>query len=210
MRKQNILFDLGNVVLDWDTEKLVNSLDLTESKKKVIEKELFNNHYWTELDQGVITEKEVIQNIAAKGELTVTELQYCFEEARKSLTEIPATIKLMEELYTSGVNMYCLSNMAIETYRFIENRKFFEYFKGVVISGFIKIIKPDSEIFRHTLDKFNLAPESVTFIDDSYVNIQTAQKFGINCVHFKRTSDCYKQIRENITLQKFDILNTKD
>ena len=191
----NILFDIGNVILEWDTEKLVKGLDLNESKKLIIKKELFNNSFWTDLDQGIITEEEVIQYIAAKGELTITELEYCFVEARKSLIEIPATIELMEELHNYGINMYCLSNMAIETYNFIKNKPFFDYFNKIVISGFIKMIKPDSDIFQHTLEKFSLQPDNVTFIDDSYVNIETAEKFGISCVHFKRTDDCYKKIR---------------
>ncbi len=30
----NIIFDLGNVVIDWTPEKILNNLDLPESKKK--------------------------------------------------------------------------------------------------------------------------------------------------------------------------------
>ncbi|MCK5529157.1 MAG: HAD family phosphatase [Kiritimatiellae bacterium] len=198
MTKQSILFDLGNVVVDWDINRLIQNLELSESKKSLVKKELFNNHYWTDLDQGIITEEEVTQRIAEKSDLTIPELEYCFLAAKQSLIDIPETITLMEELHSAGIKMYCLSNMSIETYRFIEKHKFFNYFQDIVISGFIKVIKPHSEIFQHMLDKFALKPEEITFIDDSYVNIKTAEKFGINTIHFKRTADSYQQVRDAI------------
>ena len=198
MPKQNILFDLGNVVVDWNIDKLTQSLELCDAKKLIAQKELFNNHYWTDLDEGIITEEEVTKRIAKKSDLTIPELEHCLLTAKKSLTEIPETITLMKELHNASINMYCLSNMSIETYSFIKNHNFFNYFQDIVISGFIKMIKPHSEIFQHMLDKFDLAPEAITFIDDSYVNIKTAEKFGINTIHFKRTADSYQQVRDAI------------
>jgi putative hydrolase of the HAD superfamily len=191
----NLLFDLGNVVLNWNTEQLIQNLPLNEAKKLIIKKELFNNSYWTDLDQGIITEKEVTQQIAEKGELTIADIELCLIAAKNSLIEIDTTIELMEELRIAGINMYCLSNMSVETYSFIKEKPLFKYFNDIVVSGFIKMIKPDSDIFRYTLDKFNILPEETIFVDDSHANTTTAEKFGINCVHFKRTSDCYWKIR---------------
>ena len=91
--------------------------------------------------------------------------------------------------------MYCLSNMPVETYHFIQDRPFFDYFEGYVMAGWVKMMKPEPEIFTYTLNKFGLSPEQTVFIDDSAANIAVAEKMGIHTVHFKRTAACYRQIR---------------
>lgn len=191
----NILFDLGNVVVDWNTEKVVSSLSLTKEKKLVIKNKLFGHSVWWDLDEGLKTESEVAQHLVETTELTFAEVENTFLAAKESLTDIPATIKLMEEFHIAGVKMFALSNMSVETYKFIKNRSFFDYFEDVVISGFIKITKPSPEIFEYTLNKFGLLPRDLFFVDDSFRNVTAAEQLGIESIHFKRTPECYAKIR---------------
>jgi hypothetical protein len=43
---------------------------------------------------------------------------------------------------------------------------FFELFDGIVISGQIKLVKPDRAIFDHLVQRFAIDPKDTIFIDD--------------------------------------------
>lgn len=195
-----VLFDLGNVVLNWDTRSIVQGLQIDEPKQTLVKKELFGHRDWLDFDRGLVTEQELIGGVAKRSGLDIPALEHCLLQAKKSLIEIEATIELMTEIHSSGIEMYCLSNMPTETFDYIKSRSFFNFFSGVVISGNIKMMKPEPEIFSYTLNRFNLSAGSTLFVDDSLANIMAAEKMGISCVHFKRTDDCYRKIRNALEL----------
>ena len=45
-------------------------------------------------------------------------------------------------------------------------------------------MKPDPEIYRILLERFNLKPEECVFIDDFPKNIEAARKAGMNGIVF--------------------------
>lgn len=194
------LFDLGNVVLNWDPLTVVRSLQLSDKEKNLIMDHLFGHGDWLDFDKGLVTEEKLLGRVAKRSGISLSDLQHCLLQTKKSLTDIEKTVDLMQELHLSGIEMYCLSNMPVETFEFVKNRPLFKYFSGVVISGSIKMIKPEMEIFTYTLDKLRLSAESTLFIDDSLANILAAKKVGINGVLFKRTDHCYQKIRRILEL----------
>ncbi len=190
-----ILFDLGNVVIDWNVQKIMAALELSDNKKMIIQSSLFENGTWDKLDKGLFTEKEVAENLVNNSVLEHEDMRLVFQQTKVSLENIQSTINLMHELSTAAVPMYALSNMSIETYSHIKDRQFFNFFEDFVISGYIKMAKPEAAIFEYTLNKFGLNPAETLFIDDSYPNIETAEALGIQCLHFKRSDSCYQKIR---------------
>ncbi|GAI69923.1 unnamed protein product, partial [marine sediment metagenome] len=59
-----------------------------------------------------------------------------------------------------------------------------------------KVSKPDDKIYNICIKKVNVEPQHILFIDDSKVNLNAAQKMGINILKF---TDCknMKNIIEN-------------
>ena len=70
----------------------------------------------------------------------------------------------------------------------------------MVISAEEKLIKPDPALFELVLKRYRLNAEEVYFIDDSMPNIVAARELGMQALHFKRSDDCYRQIREAFKL----------
>ncbi len=200
----NVLFDLGNVVVEWNIEKVINSLQLNPEQKEIARREIFDNKIWWHLDEGIITEEDACRIIEERCTLTLPEIRHCFSMARESLSDIPETIQLMQELKKADIPIYCLSNMAIKTYEFLQARPFFTYFTDIVISGFIKMTKPSPDIFHYTLNKFNLTAKDVFFIDDSARNIATAEKLGLKTLLFSPTPESYQIIRNTTGLPPAD------
>lgn len=195
----NVLFDLGNVVINWDTQDVVEQLDVPWAQKEIIQRELFDHTDWSDLDHGVTSEPEVVQRICDRTTLTASVVNQALDAARMSLTPISESVDLMRELHNAGLPIYCLSNMSVETYRHIKDKMaFFDCFAGIVISGLEKCMKPNPAIFQLTLNRFSLEPGSTFFIDDSEANIVAASELGIQNYHFKRTAQCYADIRERL------------
>ena len=61
---------------------------------------------------------------------------------------------------------------------------FLRLFDGIVVSGKVKLAKPDPAIYEHMLSEFKLNPRETLFIDDRRENVQTAWDLGINATQF--------------------------
>jgi 2-haloacid dehalogenase len=98
---------------------------------------------------------------------------------------IEGTVEVFSELKETGVPCYALSNMERENWeRRFEIYDFLGWFDGYFISGLEGVIKPDSEYFERALERFNLRPDEVLFIDDRPENTATAMALGMPTVVF--------------------------
>lgn len=57
-------------------------------------------------------------------------------------------------------------------------------FDVVVSSSEVGMIKPHSEIYRRTLQKLNVRPEEMMFIDDREENVRGAEAVGIHSIRY--------------------------
>src|SRR5204863_9082631 len=96
------------------------------------------------------------------------------------------TVEILQELRRAGVACYALSNMERESYpRRVARYPFLSWFDGAVVSGFEGVIKPDPEIFRLLLSRFDLRPERTLVSDDSAANVEAARGLGMHALHFR-------------------------
>jgi 2-haloacid dehalogenase len=98
---------------------------------------------------------------------------------------IDGTVEIMEKLVTDGHDVTMLTNWAPDT--FVEARKRFLFLdspRGVTVSGFVKLIKPDPKIYEHHATAFELQPAATLFIDDNQKNVDAARAAGWKAIHF--------------------------
>jgi putative hydrolase of the HAD superfamily len=190
----NLLLDLGNVVLDWDPQRILAQMPLSPARREQLQSQLFAHSDWLDFDCGLVDEAALIKRVSGRCDFSPAELAHCLMLTKQSLTEIEPTVALMARAHQAGISQYCLSNMPTQIYNFIKEKPFFNYFSGVVISADVKMIKPSAALFRYTLDHFALRAEDTLFVDDSAANIAAAQALGIECLHFKRSPACYRAI----------------
>lgn len=195
-QKKTVIFDLGNVMLNWDIEQVLDSLAFDETTTDLLREELFHHQDWQDMDHGKLSEQDVTGRICSRSSLDRTTVEKALLEAKKSLAPIEKSEVLMREIHDKGIQIYCLSNMSRETYAHIRNYSFFDLFSGIVISGIEGCKKPDDVIFHLIIDRFELEPSQALFIDDTFSNIETARKIGLNAHHFKRNDACYESIRK--------------
>ena len=198
MRKPVVIFDLGNVVLDWNFARVLDSLELAPDSRDSLERELFAHADWHALDRGAKTEAEVAAEVCARSSLDRDLLERTFDAARESLTSLDATVALLHELAAAGHRLFCLSNMSRETWAYIRGRAYFELFDGIVISALEGCVKPQPEIYRRLLRRYDIAPADAFFIDDLAANVDAARELGIDAYRFRRTPECYDRIRRSV------------
>ncbi|MDA9050654.1 HAD family phosphatase [Pseudomonadales bacterium] len=191
-----VIFDLGNVLLDWNTELVLAGLKLPNSALKLLRDELFGHQDWLDMDHGKVAEPIVAARVSTRTGLPISVIEAALQAAKDSLLPIPASVDLMTEIHDRGFELVCLSNMSRETYAHVRHLDFFKLFAGIVISGHEGCMKPGADIFQLTLQRFDLSPTKTLFIDDSLPNILQAQQLGISTLHFKRTDHCYAGIRQ--------------
>jgi FMN phosphatase YigB (HAD superfamily) len=93
------------------------------------------------------------------------------------------------------VPLYCLSNISADIFEYLRERhSFWHVFKGIVISGAIKMMKPEPEIFHHLLGLYGLEAHETAFVDDNAPNVEAARTLGIHTVWFKNAGQCEAEL----------------
>lgn len=179
---KNIIFDLGNVIINYNQKKIINNFTEKEEEIKYIYDEIFHAPEWTLMDLGDITNDEAIEIINKRNEFKYEKLtqEFLHEWYKKQLINRDI-VEIAKILKNNGYNLFVLSNMANQTYEYFKNDEFFSLCTGIVISAHEHVKKPDEKVYRLLLDRYNLNAEECLFIDDddSGKNYETANKIGI-------------------------------
>lgn len=193
---KNIIFDLGNVLLSFNPMEYLRS-KISEDKIGEVFKAIFQSEEWIMLDRGTITEKEAVNNIIEKNSIYREDINLAFEDWYGILKPIEETIKVLEDLKSKGYNIYYLSNFHELAFKEVSTKNsFFELFDGGVVSYEEKIIKPEEEIYRLILKRYNLEPSETIFIDDTKANVEGASKLGITTVFLENPNTLREELRK--------------
>jgi FMN phosphatase YigB (HAD superfamily) len=113
---------------------------------------------------------------------------------------IKKTVMVMEELTQLGYQHHLGSNIGKTVYDdcMAKFPTIFNVFKQIIIpfeAEDTKIIKkPNPLFFRAYLEKHNLQPEQIIFIDDKVANVQAARSLGMHAIHFKNPHQLRKEL----------------
>ena len=177
---KNIIFDIGNVILNFDYERVLNEYTKNKEKQEFIRKNIYNSKEWlgnSILDLGYITKDEAIRNVQERTNHTNDKLIFDFWKNCNKYSYIDKNIlKIINILKEKGYKIYLLSNMNKDMHNHIKKSKLFEIVDGYVLSYKEHQIKPNEDIYITLIKRYNINPEESIFIDDNKRNIETANK----------------------------------
>lgn len=200
---RNVIFDIGGVILNWDTDAIINTFVQTvfddaaaqNEYAKILKRDVFGHADWLATDAGTLTAADAIAQFAARTNQPVTEMQRLWDHCSEMLTLREDTFTLMQTLEQRGIPLYCLSNMPVERFEDLQKRfDLWSIFQGIVISGEIKMMKPDTEIFEYLLQTYDLAAADCIFLDDTEKNVVGAKAVGIEAIRFVDAADCQREL----------------
>jgi 2-haloacid dehalogenase len=182
-----LVFDFGGVLVDWNPRHLYRKI--FGGDEAAMESFLAEIHFY-EWNQHQDAGRPFSVAVA---ELCQKHPQYCdlirlyddrYEESIRG--PIWPTVKILEALKKAGYPLYGLSNWPEEKYKLVRPKyPFFDLFDDIVISGEVRIAKPDLGIFTILLARAHREAWQCVYIDDSIGNIEVAQEIGFHCIHFK-------------------------
>jgi 2-haloacid dehalogenase len=180
------VFDLGGVLIDWNPRYLYRKL--FDGDELAMEHFLANvcTASWNDQQDAGRTFAEgcaLLKKIhPGKGEL----IDAWIERYAEMLGgEIPGTVGILAELRSGGTPLYALSNWSTETFPMAEERfAFLKWFRGVLLSGAVRLTKPDRRIFEAFCETFAIDPARAVYIDDRIENVEAASALGMHGVVF--------------------------
>ena len=188
----DIILDMGNVLLEWNKDKILRGVVKTEKDYMILDKAIFQSGLWERLDLGTLTREElvlkVVSMIGSIYQEKVQEVVWNWPSYIEIYTEV---FPLLARLKEKGHRIFVLSNTSPVFYELLEEQlsPLNEILDGFVLSCDIKAIKPDPKMFEEILHKYQLDPVNCIFLDDVKDNTKMAESLGIKAYQVKHRSD---------------------
>lgn len=198
-RPDLVLFDLGGVLIDWDPRRLYRKLIDDEAAMEAFLATVCTPAWNLELDRGRPFAEAVGELVAAHPEKRPLIEAYQQRWLEMVGGPIEGTVALLEALAARETPLRALTNWSAETFALVHPDPayaFLERFAHIYVSGELRMIKPDDDIFEHVLEDTGLAAASVLFIDDSAANIRTADRLGFVTHRFAGAAGLERHLRD--------------
>ena len=180
---KNLVFDMGNVLIEWNSEKILQAITDDKKLQNLLRKEVFETGLWVQTDEGVKTREEMIEIVSDKiGEEYRNEITQLSRYWYKYVDVYTKVQDRIIELSKNGYNIYILSNTAYTFYDLVKEGYLpvTSIAKGIVLSCEERVLKPNEKIYNILLERYNLDPHNTMFFDDLPENIWGAARCGIN------------------------------
>ena len=180
---KNLVFDMGNVLIEWNSEKILQAITDDIKLQNLLRKEVFETGLWVQTDEGVKTREEMIEIVSDKiGEEYRNEITQLSRYWYKYVDVYTKVQDRIIELSKNGYNIYILSNTAYTFYDLVKEGYLpvTSIAKGIVLSCEERVLKPNGKIYNILLERYNLDPHNTMFFDDLPENIWGAARCGIN------------------------------
>ena len=182
-----IVFDFGNVLVDWDPRYLY--LKLFPGDEAAMERFLEEVDFigWNHQQDEGRTFAEGVAELCDRFPGYCDLIQAYDERWEESLGgPIWQTVDVMSRLKDEGYFLYGLSNWSGEKFRLVrEQYPFFSWLEYILLSGDVRLTKPDKRIFHLLLERIGKSAEDCLLIDDSLDNIKAAAELGFSVIHFQ-------------------------
>ncbi|KGQ69374.1 hypothetical protein OA57_11945 [Chelonobacter oris] len=192
--KKSVIFDLGNVLVKWDPDGILQRFS-DDPQEQAQYRKVFFNQGWLALDAGLMEYDKALALFSLLLAKPLSEMERFMQVVRESLEPMPLALDLLHDLHRRKVDLLCISNMPLHAYAYLKQRyDYWHLFRGIVISAEVKLIKPHLDIFHYAIEKYQLNPQQTLFIDDSDANIEAAQKCGIAGVCYQNDQTGIDQV----------------
>lgn len=193
---KNIIFDIGNVILNFDYLKVIANYTDNIKEQRFILDNIINSPEWlgySLIDTGFITKEEAIQIVQDRTNHVNDNLIHDFWNSYNNYAFVDKNVlDLIKQLKKKDYKIYLLSNINEYTFNKVKDSNLFNIVDGYVLSYKVHQVKPYVSIYKTLINKYNLKVSECLFIDDNENNINTANMLGMSAELVK--ADNYEDI----------------
>lgn len=191
-----IIFDVGNVLIDFNGEKFMSGCGFEAEKKERISKAIFGTEAWDLRDRGTVSDEEILRQYIAGAPEYEEEIRSIFGRLHECLYKVDYAETWVKYLKKKGYKVYILSNFCETLLNKVRKDIPEQYVDGAVWSYEVKMMKPEKEIYEYLLDTYQINPKKAVFIDDRRENLTAAEKKGIHTVQFKNFRQAVEDLKK--------------
>ena len=185
----NIIFDLGNVILNIDYQNTIDAFEkIGVPNASIFYSKSSQLNIFNQLETGRISKQNFILEIQkfvpkASASQIINAWNAILEDLPNERLEILKNIK-------DKFSIFLLSNTnTIHIEKIIDKlgkkkyEEFYNLFDKVYYSHEVKLRKPNADIFKLVIKENCLSIKNTLFIDDSIQHIESAKKIGLKTYH---------------------------
>lgn len=192
-----ILFDVGNVLIEWDPRHLYRKLLPDDSAVEQFLSEICTLEWHFAHDQGVSFEENAAplkEKFPGHSDLID---QWASRYVEMSPREVVGMASLVARLKATELGIHGLSNMPSTVYPMLRDEfSILEHLETIVVSGDERVCKPEARIYELALGRMGTRPEKTLFVDDSLPNIQAAERLGFKAHHFSQVAGLERELAD--------------
>ena len=192
---KNIIFDFGNVLVQWHPEVVYGEFFGDEAKAWWFLRHVVDMDFRQRIDAGESMEDCIREKQAQYPEYEQAVELYRSKWREMLTDEVPGMREVISELRARNYEIFGLTNWSMET--FPEARAHFGILQMIdryVVSGAEGLVKPDPRLFQVLLDRYGLKSEDCSFVDDNPDNVAAAKGMGMQGILFTNAETLRKEL----------------
>ena len=199
MMIKNVIFDVGNVLVDFRWRELMEDLELPKELQSVFEKSAFTSPWWGQLDLGVMEEEDILVKLREDNREHLEEFNLVWDNRDKLVEPYDYAVSWIDSLKQQGRKVYLLSNYPKNMFTLHTECgafPFIDHVDGKVVSGFVKMVKPNADIYEYLMKQYDLKAEECVFLDDRLDNVEGARALGMKGIVVKSYEQANAELKE--------------
>jgi 2-haloacid dehalogenase len=181
-----VVFDLGGVLVDWDPRYLYRKLFAGDDGAMEHFLATVCTQSWNEQQDAGRSFAEACALLKEAHPDKAPLIDAWIDRHGEMFAgPIPGSVEILAELRARDVPLYALTNWSSETFPAARARfEFFEWFRGILVSADVKLLKPDARIYQLFMQRFAIDPAHAIYIDDRSRNVDAAIALGMHGIVF--------------------------
>ncbi|MEM9581316.1 MAG: HAD family phosphatase [Pseudomonadota bacterium] len=173
-----VVFDIGNVLIEWQPERYYDRV-IGEDRRREMFAAVDLHGINDRVDLGEPL-RDVIAEAVTDYPVFAAEIQRWRDNwIDMASPAIDRSVRLLRALRAKGVPVFALTNFGRDTFALAQTRyDFLSEFDRSYVSGHMKVIKPDAQIYQMLEADCGHAPDGLLFTDDRADNIEMAASRG--------------------------------
>ena len=194
---KTIIFDIGNVLMDFNYQKCFRNYTKTEEEFEAMVKATVKSETWREFDRGVLGEEEMLNAFIQGAPALETQIREMFSKLEDIVKTREYTVPWIKELRKKGYQVLFLSNFPEKVYRiYRDEMAFLEEMDGGILSYREKLAKPERPIYELLVKRYGLNPKECVYLDDLAENLIEAQNLGMHVILFESKDKALLELKK--------------
>ncbi|RAI58335.1 HAD family hydrolase [Roseicella frigidaeris] len=181
-----VVFDLGGVLIDWNPRYLYRKLfPGDEAGMERFLAEVCTGAWNLEQDGGRSWAEGTALLKARHPDQAALIDAYHQRWGEMLAGPIEGAVAILRALRDRGTPVFALTNWSHETFPIaLERFDFLAWFRGIIVSGQERMVKPDPRIYHLLVERYGLRVGDIVYVDDNPRNAAAATAIGMHGIHF--------------------------